>query len=151
MDQAFAPDLPEAPLSIHIDCYYKGFHSGITIRSGKNDEVPAHKIKHAIDALIELGFEPSWNRATSNEHLNGETPGADPDPDWIRDVPPKPQTPQTPPTPAAPMTAVPICPLHQTEMNYHQGVNKTTGKPYKFWGCPVKDAAGNFCKETRSA
>jgi len=63
-------ELPEAPLSIHLDAYYKGFHAGITIRSEDNKSIPATKITSAIDNLIELGFEPSWNKATSTDHLN---------------------------------------------------------------------------------
>jgi hypothetical protein len=31
-NETFGSTLPEAPLSIHIDAYYKGFHAGITIR-----------------------------------------------------------------------------------------------------------------------
>ena len=72
-----ASPLPEAPLSTHIDAYYKGFHAGITIRSQDNSSIPVSKIVSAINNLIEQGFEPSWNKTTSREQLN---------PDAIMDV-----------------------------------------------------------------
>jgi hypothetical protein len=69
IDEA-SPALPEAPLSTHIDAYYKGFHAGITIRSQDNSSIPVSKIVAAINNLIEQGFEPSWNKTTSREQLN---------------------------------------------------------------------------------
>lgn len=62
----------EAPLSIHIDAYYKGFHSGITVRSMDNSVIPANKIVQVINSLISSGFQPSWNVETSKAHLSPE-------------------------------------------------------------------------------
>lgn len=64
-------ELPEAPLSIHIDSYYKGFHAGITIRGTDNKIVPVSKVKNMIDGLIAQGFMPSWNEDTNMAH-NGQ-------------------------------------------------------------------------------
>ena len=58
-------EMPEAPLSIHIDTYYKGFHSGITIRMPDNKLIPISKIKTVIDNLVSQGFKPSWNEDTN--------------------------------------------------------------------------------------
>lgn len=60
--------LPEAPLSIHIDAYYQGFHTGITIRAKDNSTIPVTKITTAIELLIEKGFKPSWNQDTNIAH-----------------------------------------------------------------------------------
>jgi hypothetical protein len=57
--------MPEAPLSIHIDTYYKGFHSGITIRLPDNKVIPSSRITTMIDNLIFQGFKPSWNEDTN--------------------------------------------------------------------------------------
>lgn len=66
------PVTTEAPLSIHIDAYYKGFHSGITVRSMDNSVIPAKKIVAVIESLIGSGFKPSWNVETSKAHLQPE-------------------------------------------------------------------------------
>ncbi len=60
--------LPEAPMSIHIDTYYKGFHSGISIRMSDNSVIPTKRIMTVIDSLILNGFQPSWNPETNNAH-----------------------------------------------------------------------------------
>jgi len=66
-----------------IDAYYKGFHAGITERgegtaSAVQFELQAREVREAIDKMIALGFEPSWNKQTSNEALNGKTPTTTP-------------------------------------------------------------------------
>lgn len=60
-------EFPEAPLSIHIDGYYKGFHTGITIRKDDNSIIPTTSITSTIDSLIEKGFKPSWNEETNGK------------------------------------------------------------------------------------
>jgi hypothetical protein len=61
-------ELPESPMSIHIDTYYKGFHSGITIRMMDNTTIPTSRIMRVIDSLIGNGFQPSWNVDTNIAH-----------------------------------------------------------------------------------
>ena len=62
--------LGEAPVSITVKCYYKGFSVLITRRKEKLAPDEASNIIEAIDNLIAKGFEPSWNKATSQEQLN---------------------------------------------------------------------------------
>ena len=61
-------DLPEAPMSIHIDSYFKGFHVGTTIRMTDNTIVPVSRIMTVINGFITNGFQPSWNIETNNAH-----------------------------------------------------------------------------------
>jgi len=72
IEEFMGKNLPEAPLSVHIDAYYKGFHAGITIRKEDNSSIPVERIKNLIEELISKGFEPSWNPDTSEHHLNGK-------------------------------------------------------------------------------
>lgn len=58
----------EAPLSIHIDGYYQGFHVGITIRKDDNATIPTSSIMKAVDEMKEKGFKPSWNEDTNKDH-----------------------------------------------------------------------------------
>ena len=104
--------LPEAPLSIHIDAYFKGFHAGITLRSQDNTSIPTSKIVAAIDNLIKQGFEPSWNKTTSREQLN---------PDPIMDV-------------TANVNTHP-CKTCGAHTEYKSGVKKDTGKPWAGYFC----------------
>ena len=61
-------DLPEAPMSIHIDSYFKGFHVGTTIRMTDNTIVPVSRIMSVINGFMTNGFQPSWNIETNNAH-----------------------------------------------------------------------------------
>lgn len=117
----------EAPLSIHIDTYFKGFHAGITIRKEDNSKVPVVSIKNAVESLIEAGFEPSWNKTTSIEHL-------------------EPKAPQNAPQEATAPTAT-VCGIHGTPLTLiPAGVSKKTGKPYNsFYICNTKNADGSSC------
>lgn len=65
-------NMPEAPASIHIDAYYKGFHVGLTRRYAEGNVVgKVNGIKTLIDSLVDQGFEASWNKQTSEQHKNG--------------------------------------------------------------------------------
>lgn len=37
------------------------------------------------------------------------------------------------------------CPIHKVDLEFKEGVSKTTGKPYAFWGCSIRDNNG-WCK-----
>jgi len=63
-----APDLPEAPQSIHVDAYFKGFHAGFTIRKDNNRMVAVDETTRLIEGLIAKGWKPSWNTETNNAH-----------------------------------------------------------------------------------
>ncbi len=64
-------DLPEAPVSINVRGYYKGFSVQITKRNAKG-EVELTKIMTAIDNMIEKGFKPSWNDDTNGKVVKAE-------------------------------------------------------------------------------
>lgn len=115
------PVLPEAPLSIHIDAYYQGFHIGFTKRSDEESvSNQVDGVTKLIQSLISKGFEPSWNKETTNGHLKKAEP-------------------------QAPSQQAPTCGIHGTQMVWKQGVSKTTNKPYAFWTCPTKNADGSYC------
>jgi hypothetical protein len=100
-----------------IDLYYKGFHIKKSISANTSKET----LIKMIDEYAEKGFEPSWNSATSKEHLSPA------------------QTVQSAPT------NVPVCQIHQMPMTWKTGVSKTTNKPYAFWSCSGKMPNGTWC------
>ena len=112
--------LPEAPVSITIKGYYKGYSVLITRRKEEMSEDEITNIVKAIDNLEAKGFRPSWNEVT-----NG-----------------------TVKTPVKVDPNAPICEVHQKPMTMHPaGVSKATGKSYPaFWSCQEKNADGSFCK-----
>jgi len=63
-------ELPEAPVSITVRGYYKGFSALITKRNAEG-KINLEDITKAIDNMVAKGFKPSWNDAT-----NGATPQA---------------------------------------------------------------------------
>ena len=120
--------LPEAPMSTHIDAYYKGFHVGFTIRSEKNDVIPAAKSAAVIEQLISTGYKPSWNVQTNDANT---------------------------PQPIAQAVDLSIdgpagqggkCPVHGTPLVWKSGISRTTNNPYAFWSCPTLNADGSFCR-----
>lgn len=88
-------EVPESPMSIHIDTYYKGFHAGITIRMMDNSVIPVSNIMKSVDSLIASGFKPSWNEDTNNVH-------------WTAPV--VPVAPVTPAPVAQPAPGLGVCP-----------------------------------------
>lgn len=125
--------MTEAPMSTHVDAYYKGFHVGFTVRSEKNDTIPAAKTAAVIEQLIVHGYKPSWNEGTNTAHttkipdlsINGDKGQGG------------------------------TCPVHGTELIFKTGVYKTdrlekpthkAGDMYAFWSCPTLNADGSYCK-----
>ena len=86
--------LPEAPVSITVKGYYKGFSVLITKRNATG-KVELEKIMEAIDNMVEKGFNPSWNDET-NEKVKPTQPVEKDD-----------------------LTS--ICPIHGVEMEQKQG------------------------------
>ena len=113
-------ELPEAPVSITVRGYYKGFSVLITKRNATG-EVELDKIMKAIDNMVGKGFKPSWNETTNS---------------GIRVLS------------EAPTTPVPTCGVHGTPMVWKTGIGKSSGKPYAFWSCSTKNADGSYCKYT---
>lgn len=63
----------EAPESMHIDAYYKGFHVGLTKRATDAKMKPyVDAAMTTIDYLVEQGWKPSWNEDT-NQSFNQST------------------------------------------------------------------------------
>ena len=119
----------EAPLSINIGSYYRGFYVGWTKRSSDNkvsDKID--DIKKFVDGLVTAGYEPSWNKETSAKALNiNPTPIQAP---IVADLVPTNAT----------------CPVHGSNLEWKTGISKTTNKPYAFWACNTKNADGSYCK-----
>ena len=68
-DSFLEKDLPEAPVSITVRGYYKGFSVLITKRNATG-EVELEKIMQAIDNMVTRGFKPSWIEETNNKHTS---------------------------------------------------------------------------------
>ena len=62
--------LPEAPISVTIKGYYKGFSVLFTKRHNQDEEIELDNITKSIDSLIGKGFMPSWNTETNGKTLN---------------------------------------------------------------------------------
>lgn len=133
-------DLPEAPLSINIGSYYKGFYVGWTRRTA-DPKVKGRvaEIKEFVEILIKNGYVPSWNPETNKASLGQQTPPAQ--------------------ASTAPQIDLSIngadgkggvCPVHGTPLIWKTGISgpqsKTPGKPYAFWSCPTLNADGSYCK-----
>ena len=63
--------LAEAPTSITIKAYYKGFSVLITRRTS-DPKVELEKVMAGIDNMVERGFLPSWSDET-NKQANGDS------------------------------------------------------------------------------
>lgn len=71
LEEVLPSALPEAPMSIHIDSYYKGFHVGFTKRMDEHQITPQiDGVTAVIEKLILKGYKPSWNEET-NLKVNG--------------------------------------------------------------------------------
>ena len=114
------PLMPEAPQSIHVDAYFKGFHAGFTIRKESNRMVATGETERLNNGLIESGWKPSWNTETNNGHT--DTPKSDPN--------------------------APICEIHNKPMSLKPaGISKATGKHYPaFYACSERNADNSFCR-----
>lgn len=63
----------EAPESLHIDAYYKGYHVGLTKRASDAKLKPyIDSAMEMIDYLISKEWKPSWNEDT-NQALTKKT------------------------------------------------------------------------------
>lgn len=109
------PTPPEAPESLHIDAYYKGFHVGLTKRDRTAKLKPyIDDAMEAINYLVEQGFQPSWNTEINNKNGTGGTKESSP----------------------VPKTACATCGEDATERS---GVSKKSGKPYNAIFCNSGD------------
>ena len=114
------PTGAEAPQSIHVDAYYKGFHAGFTIRKEQNKSVAVSETTNLIDTLISQGWQASWNQETNK--ANGHT---------IVKVDPN----------------APVCEIHNKPMTLKPAGVSKLGKAYPaFWACSERMPDGSFCR-----
>ncbi len=114
--------LPEAPISITVMAYLRGFQVLITRRTGEQpiiSQVPG--IVALVDKLVEAGFQP------------------------VRELA-QPALPTTETKDAGQEKPIPICQIHNVPMVWREGTNATTKKHYAFWACPQRNPDGSFCK-----
>jgi hypothetical protein len=113
---------PEAPVSITIQGYCKGFSVLITKRNGAGKvEIP--EIVKTIDNMIVKGFKPSWNEATNKQAEIAQATGQGGEAETANEA------------------YAPLCPVHKKAMT------KRTGKYGEFWSCGTKLSDGTWCKE----
>ena len=118
-------ELPEAPESVTIRSYYKGYSVLLTKRHADVKALPLlESAMRAIDWMEANGFKPSWDVVVPANEIK-TVPGA-----TVAST--------------APSTA-PICGVHNIPMSCKSGTSKTTGHPYAFWGCSLKSQDGNWC------
>ena len=91
-----------------IDLYYKGFH----VKKSLSENVKVEELIKAIEVYIKAGFEPSWNSATSKEHLDAPKATTEPSKQVVD-------------------TNTPTCPIH------HKLMVKRIGKFGEFYTCPT--------------
>lgn len=107
-----------------IDLYYQGFHVKKSIPQNKS----LVAIKETIDEAIKAGFDPSWNIATSKEHL-GSLPASEATTEPSKAI-----------TRSCPHEG---CTGTQT---FRSGISKKTNKPYKVWFCDTVQEHADFVK-----
>ena len=120
LDNSMTPNMPEAPQSISVSAYYKGFKTIFTIRKENNKDVAVTQTTNLIDALISQGWKPSWN-----EQTNGAIKA-----------------------PVKVDPNAPVCEIHNKPMTLKPaGISKTTNKAYPaFWACSERMPDGSFCR-----
>lgn len=65
----------EAPISVNIKAYYKGFGLQITKRDPEEKASPLLKqAMETIDWMVEHDFKPSWNEDTNKSQEQGSSP-----------------------------------------------------------------------------
>ena len=114
--------LPQAPISITVMAYLRGFQVLVTRRMGEQSilaQIPG--VVALIKGLEEAGFEPS----------RGELPLTLSGPESKEKG--KEQN-------------NPICAIHHKPMTWREGVTKETGRHYAFWTCTERNSDGSFCK-----
>ena len=110
--------LPEAPVSITIKGYYKGFSVLITRRKTSMEEKQLTSIQKTIDNMVDKGFAPSWNEKTNGDHKE----------------------------PTKPLQRPCNHEGCQGTQTFRQGVSKKTGKPWKAWFCDLSEEHADFIK-----
>lgn len=111
--------LPEAPVSITVKGYYKGFSVMITKRNGEGI-ADVDKIVTAVENMISKGFKPSWNEDTNGKTLPKETP--------VNTEPAK--------------QDLPVCPIHMKLMKER---TSSDGRKFYSHSQQAEDGAWEYC------
>jgi hypothetical protein len=116
------PPLPEAPISITVMAYLRGFQVLITRRMGEQavlSQIPG--VVALIKGLEEAGFEPARGcLPLTLSNVESKERGKEKE--------------------------NPICAIHHKPMAWREGITKQTGKHYAFWSCTERNSDGSFCK-----
>ena len=103
------PELPEAPTSVTWKGYYKGFSVLVTKRDAKSSVMP---LLDSAMVSIEWMIEKGFQ------------------PSWNIETNVKVANGQT---------KTKVCASCQGEMEFREGVGKTSRKPFKMWKCKIND------------
>lgn len=69
LEESMTEKLPEAPQSISISAYYKGFKTIFTIRKANNKSVAVTETTNLIDTLLkDENWKPSWAEETNKKN-----------------------------------------------------------------------------------
>jgi hypothetical protein len=123
-DDAKDQDLPEAPTSMTMKVWIKGYGVMITARDNKMNSL-LKKTETLIDYAVSHGWKNVWDTA--------------------------PQATSKPATSQAHQGDVPMCGVHGTPMKWITGKYKTTtpyheaGDDFAFWSCGKKNADNSYC------
>lgn len=119
-------DLPEAPASVSVKAWYRGYGVMFTMRHD-NANALLDRTTRFIDYVESKGWKNVWDE--------------------------KPVTlPTTVVKTDTSISEVPTCGVHGTPMSWKTGSYKETtayhkaGDQYAFWSCPAKNADGSYCK-----
>jgi hypothetical protein len=120
-------DLPEAPASVTVKAWIKGYGVMITAR-----DITVSGVLQKTGTIIDYAESHGWKNV------------------W--DTTPKTVTSQPVTLKAVPDVSTkhqPTCPVHGLATAWREGVSKKTGKAYGFWACTEKNGE-EWCKEKLS-
>jgi hypothetical protein len=122
-DDSEKHDLPEAPASVTVKAWIKGYGVMITAR-----DITVNGVLQKTGTIIDYAESHGWKNVWDT------TPKA---------TVGQPATPQT--VPDVSTKHQPTCPVHGLTTVWKEGVSKKTGKPYGFWGGTEKHG-DEWCK-----
>jgi hypothetical protein len=108
--------LPEAPASVTIKVWIKGYGVMLTARDNRVSEL-LKKTETLIDYAESHKWKNVWDQPGTVQPVQKVIP-----------------------------SDTPICEIHGTPMKHLEGISKKTGKAYSFWSCQEKMDDGSWCK-----
>lgn len=113
-------ELPEAPASMTLRVWIKGYGVMLTARDNKVSDLLKKTIT-MVDYAESHGWKNTWEKEPiPNGHVS-----------TLKD--------------ATTNVPTPNCSIHGTPMEYKEGISKKSNKPYAFWACSQKLADGSWC------